>query len=355
MRLLAACSSRPCLHRRTPKLHHFQVRYIAVGSASSRTALLGGLKEDEVRKIFNAYRRIAKASQVSLPNTRGKRVDWSELTKMTYPFSAIGMLARVDRTAGIAIRGFCTGWLVRQSLVVTAAHCVFNHKTRLPVWPGHLRFLPQVWGGRRADELNGLWGYNVTALAIPGWYEQLGDTTATRTREDTYIWDMALLYLSESVACTRCQLRPAVVAGSTNYTDSVQVAGYGWPANERLQLNMSLPCNATLTPNMAYTYTKCSTFDGTSGAPYWPAAVPYEAIKSMPGVPANVMPFSWPAFGVHSGRSPGGRNAVMMQFTHAHLKWLHWAARPKIPFLSCSGTSAGRDTTRCVPYSGAEA
>lgn len=291
------------------------------------------------------------ASQVLLPDKPGKRVRSRLLTKMTYPYQAIGMVATtIGKGSQSVPYGICTGWMIRPSLVVTAGHCVYNYTTGLPVWPGHLRFLPQVWGGKTNDKLKGRTGYAVKSLALPGWYEALSRlSTEPWSYRDKYMWDMALLYLSEPVACNQCLLRPAIVVGG-DYTDRLQMAGYGKPANINLQLNMSLPFDGVLKSNMAYTFTKASSFRIHSGSPYWPAAVAFESDPTMPGAPNGVLPYSWPAFGVHHGKSFTSANAVMMQFTAAHLKWLYWAGgRNTVNYLACSGSDAKRDTV-CVTY-----
>lgn len=200
-----------------------------------------------------------------------------------------------------------------------------------------------MYGGKPNDKLHGMQGYRVRALAIPGWYEQLSNIP--HTLQDTYIFDMALLYLEEAVApCNQCLLRPAIAVGNgwLTYDDDLQMAGYGIPANRNLQLNASAPCSVSLKPNKASALNKCASTKGHSGSPYWTAAGR--------GLPEGVLPYSWPVLGVHQGKTPTGNNAVMMQFTPAHLKWLYWAgAGNKVPYLACSGSDFAR-TTDCVRY-----
>lgn len=128
------------LCRLVPKLHHFQVLYVSIYSKNT-TALLGGRKQQEVRKIYNAHRQTAKISRVVEPDVPGSRATCSLVGRMEYPYQAIGMVAKVNASGPF---GFCTGWMIRHNLVVTAAHCVYNSTKRRPSWPGHLRFLPQV-------------------------------------------------------------------------------------------------------------------------------------------------------------------------------------------------------------------
>lgn len=103
--------------------------------------MLGGRKEQEVKKTYNAYRKIAGTSRMVEPDVQGPREKWNLVSQMAYPYQAIGMVAKVNASGTF---GFCTAWMIRPSLVVTAAHCVYNQAKRRPSWPGHLRFLPQV-------------------------------------------------------------------------------------------------------------------------------------------------------------------------------------------------------------------
>jgi V8-like Glu-specific endopeptidase len=261
------------------------------------------------------------------------------LQKMTYPFSAIGLIQMYNPSASTKLKSFCTGWLISPTVVVTAAHCVFDLKTMLPIKPEYLTFMPRVWGGTPSG------GYKVKAIAFPGWYAVM--LRGFNCEEDIARWDMGVLHLSEGLQCAPgCYLRPSIIVGRYAYTKNISMAGYGRPAATQNQMNVSRSCAAKLLPNMAYSYSKCASYHGHSGAPYWPSAQPYESNRNMTGIPKGVAPFSWPAFGVHSRKSPAGDNAMMCKFTAAHLKWLYRAGLKTA--LACTADEKG--DANCATY-----
>lgn len=68
-----------------------------------------------------------------LPGIKGED-DRAAVDSAQAPWNAIG---RVNRTTG----GFCTGVLVARTTVLTAAHCLWNKRTRRWLQPGSLHFL----------------------------------------------------------------------------------------------------------------------------------------------------------------------------------------------------------------------
>jgi V8-like Glu-specific endopeptidase len=302
---------------------------------SGTLALISGLKPPHVKKIFTAYKQIAKINQKQLPDTPGPRESFFLLNKMDYPYSAIGLIVM---TAPISkIQSYCTGWLVSPKLVITAGHCVYDLDTQFPIFPEFIRFMPRVWGGKTNADAQHPDGYKVKAVSFPGWYEAMG--REPHCSMDIRKWDVGVVHLAEEVPCIfgGCFLRPAIIVGKYTFTNDIRLAGYGKPAPKKKVMNVSNSCMANLQPNMAYNYNKCASYSGHSGAPYWP---------SPKTLPTGLNPFSWPAFGVHSARTPSGANAIMCQFTHAHLKWLHRAGLKTA--LSCTVSDTG--ATNCAFY-----
>lgn len=89
---------------------------LSVAPASAGNPLLPGIKGDDDRRLIQTY---------------------------AYPWSAIG---RVNKSIG----GFCTGTMVGPRTVLTAAHCLWNPKTRDWLPPSSLHF---VAGYQRGEYL----------------------------------------------------------------------------------------------------------------------------------------------------------------------------------------------------------
>lgn len=105
--------------------------------------------------------------------------DRVEVTASQYPWSAVG---RVNNGQG----GHCSGILVGPRLAVTAAHCLWNKKTRRPMPAASLRF---VAGYDRGQYL-AFTKVESTVIA-PGWQFDVPYSPALASR------DWALLVLAE--------------------------------------------------------------------------------------------------------------------------------------------------------------
>jgi hypothetical protein len=109
------------------------------GSAH-KAKVLSGFRPATIKKIYIAYKQTSKANQQLLDDVEGKRAPYKLLERMAYPYTGIGLLVMEHGTD----RGFCTGWLVSAKVVATAAHCVFDLDTMLPLSPDDIRFMPRV-------------------------------------------------------------------------------------------------------------------------------------------------------------------------------------------------------------------
>jgi V8-like Glu-specific endopeptidase len=98
------------------------------------------------------------------------------------PWRAVGKL----QAASLNMRAWCTATLVGPSTVVTAAHCVFNHRSQRCFSPSALHFLIGFNGGRYAGHAVG------NRVKVAGGYDP------SRPKE-TIGSDWALVFLDESL------------------------------------------------------------------------------------------------------------------------------------------------------------
>jgi hypothetical protein len=347
--VLPVCTHRCCCRVAvTPAM--FQARYVAASSASAGP-LLAALQADPARKVYSAFKKgLNKKTPASDP--AGPQVcPQQQQQKMIYPFIAMGLV--VKGTGAQPYKGICTGFLVTDSAVLTAAHCVHDLKMGSTTNPAELRFLPQVIAGKSNTKLNGADGYAVQAVVIPAWFEQLSFYDAASAKafsSDYHAWDLALLKLVSSVKCNKCTLAPSAVSGPAPfyaYKASFTVAGYVGGA---YQLSLSSPCAASLLRDLPVAATRRAADAGQTGGPLLPAATLYDIDPKVPGLPVGVFGYNWPAFGLYTGGITANSNSVMLQFTPAHLKWIYWAGATGASFYDCSAVGL-----KCKKFKGVAA
>ena len=160
------------------------------------------------------------------------------------PWNAV---AKVQSTIG----EHCSGVLIAPSVVLTAAHCLYNRRTRVLLQPVSLHVL---FGYQRAQYR---WHRQVARLTVgPGF-----DGTAGRPQPG----DWARLELSEAVPVTPLPL----FDGGVSPGMMVTLAGYN---QDRAQLLMAdLECQirhvAALSAAATFLFHDCAATRGTSGAP----------------------------------------------------------------------------------------
>ena len=114
--------------------------------------------------------------------------DLSEVDIFAYPWSAIGKLNN-------SVGGSCTCTAVKQDLVLTAAHCIFNRRTGRFLQPGSLHLL---FGYRRGEYTT---HSRVTSYTLGPGYDPTNEMA-------TMASDWAVLRLSEPLSAT---IRPLVL------------------------------------------------------------------------------------------------------------------------------------------------
>lgn len=158
-------------------------------------------------------------------------------------------VGRLDFASGSGESGFCTGALISTTLVLTAAHCVFDDSGQ-PVDPGGMVFRAGLAEGAAIAEAGVL-----RSLAHPG-YDPATPVSAQNVRHD-----VALLELAEPIPAA---LAAPYVVGAPARGDAVSVLSYARGREE--QLSWQREC-AVLARAEGLIATDCDVTFGASGAP----------------------------------------------------------------------------------------
>ena len=179
---------------------------------------------------------VSAGSDLTALRTRGELLGWE----------AVGRIALADK-------GYCTGVLITNRLVLTAAHCVFDRASAQAIAPGKIRFQAGYVAG------HSLATRNVDRVIVDANYKPSTDgMISTRMLRN----DMAMLRLEFPISAS--EAAPFSVYSDPKPGDRVSVLSYGKGRSEHLSWQKSCSILSRGRGGMSF---DCDVTYGSSGAP----------------------------------------------------------------------------------------
>jgi len=175
-----------------------------------------------------------------------------------WPWYAIGRVNIADSVS----RRHCTGTLVGAQLVLTAGHCLYDHRLGRWVKPEHVHFV----AGQARDSTLG--HAAAVALIIPPELEMASGSEHSHKSLslDLVAHDWALLRLEAALSVKPVPIKAIVASAVAQEVADAEIARAGYSADRRYLLSVHRGCTAALGRGGTM-LNRCDALPGDSGSP----------------------------------------------------------------------------------------